>query len=357
MERQGLLGNATFLVVFLIVFGLNLYIFGPMFHALAFAAILAGSFYPLHTYLAQNSNWRPEYTALLSCVIILVVLVLPLVYMGFHLFREAISLYDYLREGIAEGWWNSYFKSEGLIGRLFTALGLPIDTAELSELLLEKARLASGELVSTLNSLVGDILNFLFQFILMFMAIFAFFLKGPQLKAIFLKMSPLPDSEEELILRKFNQMNYVTLICNGLGGVLQGALAGIGFWAMGIQSVFLWTAVMMVLAFIPLVGISFVTIPASLYLYASGSPTKAIILLTYSTVVALVVENWFKPYFIGMRVKINSLLLLFYIVAGMQTFGAAGIFYGPILCIIFLTLSDIFLKNYLPLWLRGKMPH
>jgi len=50
----------------------------------------------------------------------------------------------------------------------------------------------------------------------------------------------------------------------------------------------------------------------------------------------------------GKRIKVNSLLVLFYIIAGMGTFGMAGIFYGPLLCIIFLTMVDIFQEYYLP---------
>lgn len=356
MERHGVLGNATFLVVFLSVLFYNFYIFGPMFHALAFAAIIAGSFYPLHNYLLRRFKLRRELSAAASCLIIFIVIVLPFTYMGIQLSKEAISLYNYLKEGISEGWWSDYFKEDGAIARIFEILELPFDPSELSKMIFENAKLASGELVSKLNTVVGNVLGFLFQFILMFLAIYAFFEKGPELKQIALKMSPLPDNEEELIIKKFNQMNYVSLICNGIGGILQGGLAGIGFWICGVPSVFLWTAVMTILAFIPLVGISIVTIPACLYLFAIKEPTSAIGLLIYSSTVALFVENWFKPKFIGKRVKVNSLMLLFYIIAGMQSFGPAGIFYGPILCIVFLTLTEIFLGNYLPAWLRDKMP-
>ncbi len=356
MERHGILGNVTFLVVFLTVLFYNFYIFGPMFHALAFAAILAGSFYPLHNFILVRFKFRREYSALVTCLLIFVVIVLPFTYMGVQLSREAIGLYNYLKEGISEGWWSDYFREDGAIANLFDVLDLPFNPGEFSQMIIENAREASGELVSKLNTVVGNILGFLFQFILMFLAIYAFFQKGPELKGIALKMSPLPDSEEELIIKKFNQMNYVSLICNGIGGIMQGGLAGLGFWACGVPSVFLWTAVMTILAFIPLVGISIVSIPACLYLFAIKEPGKAITLLIYTSLVALIVENWFKPKFIGQRVKVNSLMLLFYIIAGMQSFGPAGIFYGPILCIVFLTLTEIFLGNYLPSWLKDKMP-
>ncbi|MCR9206400.1 MAG: AI-2E family transporter, partial [Halobacteriovoraceae bacterium] len=153
---------------------------------------------------------------------------------------------------------------------------------------------------------------------------------------------------EQMILEKFSQMNDVTLVCNGIGGVIQGLLAGAGMWLAGFESIFLWSVIMVILAFIPLLGISIITIPASIYLYFKGEPLAALLFFLYTGVIALLVENLFKPKFMGQKIKVNSLLILFYIIAGMGTFGMAGIFYGPIICIIFLTMVEIFQVYYLP---------
>ena len=70
----------------------------------------------------------------------------------------------------------------------------------------------------------------------MLLVIFGLFSEGKTLKSFVFRLSPLPDSWEQLIVDKFNQMNYVTLVCNGIGGVLQGGLAIIGFALAGIGS-------------------------------------------------------------------------------------------------------------------------
>ena len=62
--------------------------------------------------------------------------------------------------------------------------------------------------------------------------------------------------------------------------------------------------------------------------------------------VALLVENWFKPLFIGQRIKINSLFVLFCIIGGMSYFGIAGIFYGPLAGTVFLTLVQLYQEKY-----------
>jgi predicted PurR-regulated permease PerM len=103
---------------------------------------------------------------------------------------------------------------------------------------------------------------------------------------------------------------------------------------------------MSLLAFIPLVGISLVYIPASLYFILIGKVGTGISLFIYCTVVSLIVEKGFKPKFIGKRVGISSLLVLFYIIGGMSAFGMAGIFYGPLLCTIFLTSVALYHEKY-----------
>lgn len=186
----------------------------------------------------------------------------------------------------------------------------------------------------------------IFNFVIMMIVVFGLFVDGPKLKKFVFELSPLPNEQEQLIVEKFNQMNYVTLVCNGIGGILQGGLAAIGFYFAGIPSLFLWFTMMVLLAFIPLVGISFITVPTCIYLFLAGEQTTAIILLIYTASVSIIVENWFKPMFIGQRLKVNSILVLMYIIGGMAVFGMAGIFYGPLICIMFLTIVELYHNYY-----------
>ena len=180
----------------------------------------------------------------------------------------------------------------------------------------------------------------------MMIVIYGLLIKGDVLKKYVFELSPLPEEQEQTILTKFNQMNYVTLVCNGIGGVIQGVLGGIALYFAGIGSVILWTVLMIILAFIPLVGISIVTLPASLYLMLTGSVSSGVILLLFTTAVGLVVENWFKPKFIGERIQIDSTFVLLAIIGGMAVFGMAGIFYGPIIGILFLTHVELYHEHY-----------
>lgn len=352
MENHSKINTTTFLVFFIIVILLNGYLFLPLLNAFIFAGILAGTFFPFLKWSQKRFNLKKNIAALLTTLLIVITIILPLIYVIFQISKEAVSLYGMIKEGLSAEQVHNFLFGTGygatLLRKALDFIGSDLSNQDVYDFILQKAQSYSGIVLSHINSLIGNTLNFLFQFLMMILAIYSFFLKGDKMKNYIFKLSPLPDDQEQLVLDKFNQMNYVTMVGNGIGGIIQGVLAGIGFWVAGISSVFLWSSIMVILAFIPLVGISIIFIPACVYLFLAGEVTTSVILFIYCAVISLVVENWFKPKFIGDKLKADGLMMLFYIVAGMGVFGMLGIFYGPLLFIIFLTLSEIFTKHYMP---------
>ncbi len=343
-------GIRIFLLFFGFVILVNFYMFQGLFHALAFAAITAASFYPLHLRIKNRFELSKELAATLTTSLIILLLVIPLIYIIYQVSREGVTLYANIKEGLSLAQVQDFFFGEGVLASFIAdtagLLDIEVDLKEIYQNLLVKAQSYSGKLIGSVNALISDTFNFLFQFLIMILALFTLFVEGEKLKEFIFKLSPIPNDQEQIILEKFSQMNFVTLVCNGLGGLIQGAIAGAAMAAAGFSSIFLWSTIMVLLAFIPLVGISIITIPASIYLLITGKVGIGITFFIFTTVIALVVENWFKPKFMGSKIKVNSLLLLFYIIAGMGTFGMAGIFYGPIVCILFLTMVDLFQTHY-----------
>lgn len=353
--KQGSLMNLKistlfFGLVFIFLIYLMWLMASPILGAIIFAGILGGAFYPLFLKLDAKLKIRRELTAILMCLLIFVVVFLPLIFIVFKLSQETIGLYQHLRNVLDDQSIHAFLFGDGPVKQVLTRVGdffqVEINMNDIKVKLFGYVQSFSGVAFQVVNGWVSDILSFLFDFIIMILVMYALFSEGERLKAFILKLSPLPDEQELLILHKFNQMNYVTLVCNGVGGLIQGILAGIGFWIAGIQSIILWTAVMVVLAFIPLLGISIVYIPVTIYLILKGKVIAAVGLFIYCSAIALITENWFKPKFIGSKIQINSLFVLFCIIGGMSVFSMAGIFYGPLIGIIFLTAVDIYHENY-----------
>ncbi|MEI8347547.1 MAG: AI-2E family transporter, partial [Pseudomonadota bacterium] len=160
------------------------------------------------------------------------------------------------------------------------------------------------------------------------------------------QLIPLPEKEKELVLHRFVEMNFATLISGLTVGLIQGILAGLTLGIAGISSIFMWSTLMVVLAFVPVVGISLVYIPACIYLYLKGKVAAAILAFVLCAIISFGCDNWLKVKLIGNRIKINSLFVFFSILGAISAFGMAGIFYGPLIAILFLTFVEIYHKNY-----------
>ncbi len=138
----------------------------------------------------------------------------------------------------------------------------------------------------------------------------------------------------------------VMLIGNGISGLFQGVMGGIFFALIGINSPVLWGGVMSILAFLPIFGIGLILLPTAAILLLNGTVGQAILTLVFYIFLSFTVEYLLKPKFVGSRVKMHTLLVFLAIVGGMAMFGALGIIYGPLIATAFLTLSEIYLKEY-----------
>ena len=113
---------------------------------------------------------------------------------------------------------------------------------------------------------------------------------------------------------------------------------GVGFWFLGLRSPILWGVVTAACSLVPVVGSALVWLPAALFLVASGHWAKGVILLAWGAGFVSIVDHIVRPYVVGGRARMNSLLVFFSLLGGIQAFGILGIFLGPLVLSITLAL-------------------
>ena len=156
----------------------------------------------------------------------------------------------------------------------------------------------------------------------------------------------MPSRQVEKVIDKFQEMGRAIIIGNGMSGVVQGILGGCGFYLFGLDSPFLWGAVIAFMAFLPIIGASIVFIPAAAILLLQGEVGLGIGFLAYNLSYSSIIEYLIKPRVIGNGMQMNSLLVFIGIIGGIKLFGILGIIYGPLIITIFLTLAEIYRQEY-----------
>jgi len=178
--------------------------------------------------------------------------------------------------------------------------------------------------------------------------VFYLLMDGQKLKLFLFDLSPLPDDEDAALVDTFKKVSRGVVVGNGLGSLVQGVLGGLAMAVAGLPSPVLWGGVMTFFAFLPLVGISVVVIPASIHLYLLGKQGPALAFFLFCTAQGFVVENVVKTKMMGSAMRMHDLLVFLSILGGLAAFGVVGLIYGPLIVMMFMTLSEMYQRRYRP---------
>ncbi|HMQ69611.1 MAG TPA: AI-2E family transporter [Ignavibacteria bacterium] len=153
---------------------------------------------------------------------------------------------------------------------------------------------------------------------------------------------PMDKSQAELLFIETSDLINATIRGTLFVALMQGVLAGLIFWILGIPGFILLGLLAMIFSMIPSGGTAFVTVPVIIVLAVSGDYWKAGILAAYAALVIGMVDNFLLPKLIKQKVKMNELFIFFSVLGGLQLFGLLGLFLGPIVLALALGVFKVF---------------
>jgi predicted PurR-regulated permease PerM len=176
----------------------------------------------------------------------------------------------------------------------------------------------------------------------MILAVYFFLADGHTMIRALMRLSPLDDRYELELLDEFDRISRAVVVATLLSAVVQGILAGLGFWIAGAGSVFLLTMATIVCALVPFVGAATVWVPVSLWLFFyEDRHIAAILLALYGAGVVSMSDNLIKPLVLHGQSNLHPLLALLSVIGGVQAVGPIGILVGPMIVVFLQTLLNI----------------
>jgi predicted PurR-regulated permease PerM len=197
-------------------------------------------------------------------------------------------------------------------------------------------------LVEGVSTATTGTVQFFFMLAVMLYAMYFFLIDGDKLVDRMLYYLPLEDEDERRLLGKFGSVTRATIRGTAVIGVLQGGLAGLAFFVLGIPSALFWSVMMMVLSIIPGIGTGLVWIPAAAILAAGGHWAQAIGLAVFCGAVVGSVDNVLRPRLVGKDTEMPDLLIMLSTLGGIALFGIVGFVIGPIVAALFMTVWEIY---------------
>ena len=336
-----------FLALFLISSLLLGWLLWPFISVIILAAVVTGIFNPVYRFL--NRKFSPFFSSLITCLIIFVVLFVPVSFFVGILANEAYDMYLRAKGALLSNPLKELIENNRIVDRINDILvnfNITITGDEVNRAVAEFGRAVGLYLYEQARSMTANIFSFLIDFFFMLLIIFYLLIDSPRLMKFIVRLSPLPDDQDEKLFQKFKDMAGAILVGNGFGGLIQGTLGGAVFAIFGFQSPVLWGVIMGLLAFLPIVGIGAVFLPAAIYLFLQGRMGGGIFFVVFYALLSGGVEYLLKPKIVGQRVQMHTLLVFLAIIGGLKLFGILGIIYGPLVVTAFLTLSDIYESSY-----------
>jgi predicted PurR-regulated permease PerM len=258
---------------------------------------------------------------------------IPLFILGYLIFSQALSLYVSLNQGQGVLIDQSISHIE-----LFAQRFAPSFTLEVSAY----ARQAAGWLAAHIGTIFAETASTIFLIFVTIVAVFYFFRDGKQFIHYLISLSPLPDTQDEHILKRLAQSVRSVVFGTLVVALIQGLLTTVGFAIFGINQPVLWGAVAAVGSLVPGVGTLIVFGPAVVLFLLQGSYSAAIGLSIWGALAVGMIDNVLGPYLMSRGVPLHPFFVLLSVLGGITFFGPIGFIVGPVTLSLFVVLLELY---------------
>ena len=315
---------ATFIFTFLI--------FKPFLPLIVISASFAVVLYPIYNFLLKKkfANWS---SSLLTVLFFILIICGPLFGIGILVFNQSQDVYQSINQN---GGIGSYFYNiENTIQRYFpNEIDINIED-RLGELISFTSSNIAGIFTSTITTLFSFSLFFLLK-------------DGKGWRQALISLSPLRDEDDNKIIDKLSMS--INGIIKGylLIAIIQGILMGFGLHFFGVPNSALWGVIAGIGSLIPTLGTALVSLPAVIFLFATGNTFGGIGMSIWAFMIVGWVDNLLNPLVISSKIQIPQILVLFSILGGLVLMGPIGFLIGPLAVSLLYALISIYNEEFRP---------
>jgi predicted PurR-regulated permease PerM len=333
------LSAARWIILLILLAGI--YFFHDFLVPVLAALIIGFASWPFYKRVLSSFGGNRTLAASAMIAMIVIFLVLPLsIALSFGV-QEARLLFAWLTEAnrlgapqpdwfattpLVGNWlseqWQNHLATPGALGQLAAATGF--------------ANLAN--IYRSILTISGSALNFFLNMLFMVVALLFVYRDGAQLAA------QLDKFGERIFPHRWNRISRIvpatissTVTGMTLIAIGEGIVLGIAYWLAGAPSPVILGIITGIAAMIPGgAPLSFTLVSA--YLAASGSVVEGAALLAWGSVELFIVDKTLRPKLVGGPIKLPFLPTFFGLIGGVKTMGFVGLFLGPVLMALLVSM-------------------
>lgn len=309
----------------------------PFLLALATAALIAVLIHPIYEWCTERTN-RPSLVSLLLTLFFTLVVFLPGLAILIALLSSLEASFYEGASRLADETWTKLV-AHGTVQKVASVLGL--QAGEIPAMLGDKLREQAGPIAGESLRLVSGFGGGLVDLGIVLFSLFFLLRDGRSLVQRLVWLSPLDRGRTLTLIGNARDAIFATVYGNIGVAIAQGVLGGLAFAVAGIASPVLWGVVMAFLSMAPLVGAAVVWLPAGIILLIQGEVLRGVLLLAFGAGVISSVDNFLRALIVGERTELHPLAVFLSVLGGIALFGAAGVFLGPVLFVVSVSMIEM----------------
>ena len=313
----------------------------PFLGPIAWALFLGFLLQPIHARLTRRLRGSASASAFILTMMVLVLILGPLTALALAFARQATDLATLLQAWVGQQQRRS-FSDLGQMPVIGDALAwleqnVQISTAHVQAWLVDGSKRLFEQLASLGGTAFLGAVGTVLAFTVMLFLLFFFIRDGRAIARGGTGLVPLTLERRAALAQRLASVTRAVVRGTILTALIQGFLLGIGFAVVGLPAPVVFGVLGAILSVVPIGGTALVWVPAVIVLMFQGRYISAGVMLAFGVVVSSV-DNFLRPFLIGGRDVLPTIGVFIGVLGGLAAFGVIGLFMGPIVIALALTL-------------------
>ena len=315
----------------------------PFLLSIFLGALLAYISFPVYKWLKGKIK-NNTVAALLVCIAILIVIIIPSIFFVNGLIQESFSIYVFTKQKLSGGLFENCQNSFCNLVKTFST------DPQINFHLQETFKAVTSWVIKKGSDFLVSLPAILLNLFVMFFTLFYFLKEGSYIMKNIFHYLGMRKKKYLKIIGRLTEVIYSIIYGYLLVALMQGFFGTLGFFIFGVNSPLFWGAMMGVLALIPFIGTGLIWVPAAAFIFLNGifqdsnlMIYKGIGLFVYCFIFVSSLDNFIRPKLIGDKAKIHPAIIMVGIFGGIVMVGPIGLIVGPLI----LSLTAIIIKEYI----------
>ena len=218
------------------------------------------------------------------------------------------------------------------------------NSAEFASIFASFTNSAGNYLLNRVSDLIFNFPMILIKFVLVFFILFFVLRDADRFVKYIKEMLPFPKEIKEKLFKQSQGITISILYGQIIMGVVQGIVAGLGFFIFGVPNALLLTILAAVAGIIPIIGTTVVWIPVAIYLIIVGDLVSTVGVIIFG-LLSTGIENFIRPIIVSYKTALHPALVLIGMLGGLLLWGFLGIVMGPLILAYLIIILELYRKK------------